>query len=86
MVNMLHLGLSYNCNMRCSHCFVDKNMDKVSNDQIKKTVDYLIDKGLYMVVFTFGEPLLAKNFCDISNYLYDKGIFQVVMSNGSYIN
>lgn len=86
VVNMLHLGLSYNCNMRCSHCFVNKKMDKLSNNQIKNTIDYMIEQGLYMVVFTFGEPLLAKNFCDISNYLYDKGIFQVVMSNGSYIN
>ena len=86
MVNMLHLGLSYNCNMRCSHCFVNKSMDKLSSVQIKNTIDYMIGQGLYMVVFTFGEPLLAKNFCDISNYLYDKGMFQVVMSNGSYIN
>lgn len=86
MVNMLHLGLSYNCNMRCSHCFVNKSMDKLSSAQIKNTIDYMIGQGLYMVVFTFGEPLLARNFCDISNYLYDKGIFQVVMSNGSYID
>lgn len=86
MINMLHLGLSYNCNMRCKHCFVNKNMDKLNIQNIKKCIDELYKQGLFVVFFTFGEPLLAPNFEEISNYLKEKEIIQIVMTNGSIIN
>lgn len=86
MIFTLHLGLSYICNMRCKHCFVDKTKDRLSSSQCKKIIDDLYDIGLMVVIYTFGEPLLAKNFEEISNYISSKKISQVLMTNGYFLN
>ena len=84
-MNTLHLGLSYNCNMKCKHCFVNKENDKLNTKQILEAIDYLDENGLFFVVYTFGEPLLSKNFFEVSKYVRDKNIFQTLMTNGSII-
>lgn len=86
MIYTLHLGLSYLCNMRCKHCFVDKSNDKIETTKCKKIIDDLYDNGLMVVIYTFGEPLLAKNFDEMSEYISKKGISQVLMTNGFFLN
>lgn len=86
MINTLHLGLSYNCNMKCKHCFVNKQNDNLDIDTLKKTIDYLEERGLFFVIYTFGEPLLAKSLWDVSKYVVSKGLIQTLMTNGSLIN
>ena len=85
MINTLHLGLSYGCNMNCSHCFVDKTNDKLSIDQIKEVIDYLDTKGLFFVIYTFGEPLLSKKIWEVAKYISSKNIVQILMTNGSLV-
>ena len=72
MINVLHIGLTYACNMNCKHCFVKKNKDSLTTIKIKELIDFLDTKGLMMVVYTYGEPLLAKNFEEISKYINNK--------------
>lgn len=86
MINTLHLGLSYNCNMRCSHCFVDKMNDKLDINCLKKSIDYLDEQGLFFLIYTFGEPILAKEFFNVAKYVSKKNIIQTLMTNGSLIN
>lgn len=86
MINTLHLGLSYNCNMKCKHCFVNKFNDNLDLDKLYKSIDYLDENGLFFIIYTFGEPLLAKNFWEISNYVSKKNIVQTLMTNGSILN
>lgn len=86
MINTLHLGLSYNCNMKCSHCFVNKDRDNIDIQKLFSLIDYLDNNGLFFIVYTFGEPLLAKKFWEVSNYVSKKNIVQVLMTNGSMIN
>ena len=86
MINILHIGLTYSCNMKCKHCFVKKNEDKLSTKKIIDIIDYLEKKGLMMVIYTYGEPLLAKNFDEVSNYINNKNIAQTLMTNGSLLN
>lgn len=85
-MNTLHLGLSYNCNMRCKHCFVDKQHDKLNINKLKEAIDYLDQQGLFFVIYTFGEPLLAKEFWNISKFVSSKNIVQTIMTNGYLIN
>ncbi|MDO4962701.1 MAG: radical SAM protein [bacterium] len=85
MIDTLHLGLSYSCNMKCKHCFVDKQKDNLDIDKLKKTIDYLDKNGLFFVIYTFGEPLLAKEFWNIAEYVSGKKIIQTLMTNGSLI-
>lgn len=86
MLNVLHLGLSYACNMHCEHCFVCKKKDKLSTNDIKKLIDKLYEYGLVMVYYTYGEPLLARNFSEVSQYVKRKGLVQILMTNGSLIS
>ena len=83
MINVLHLGLSYACNMHCEHCFVSKNKDQISTNDVKKLIDKLYEHGLVMVYYTYGEPLLARNFYEVSQYVKHKGLVQILMTNGS---
>lgn len=86
MINMLHLGLSYACNMKCKHCYVDKKNDKLTAQKIKESIDVLLKKGLFIVFYTFGEPFLSPLFLEISAYLKSKDVIQIVMTNGTLIN
>lgn len=86
MLNVLHLGLSYTCNMHCEHCFVSKKKDKLSTNDIKKLIDKLYEYGLVMVYYTYGEPLLARNFSEVCQYVKRKGLVQILMTNGSLIS
>ena len=84
MINVLHIGLSYKCNMRCKHCFVSKQKDLIDTNQIKKIIDNLYDKGLVNIIYTYGEPLLAKNINEITLYAKEKGLSQTLMTNGYF--
>lgn len=86
MIDTLHLGLSYCCNMHCKHCFVDKSNDKLDINKLLKTIDYLDKNGLFFVIYTFGEPLLTPKFWQVANYISTKNIIQTLMTNGSMIN
>lgn len=86
MIHVLHLGLSYACNMNCRHCFVKKEEDKLTTDSIKKTLTTLVNEfGLFIVYYTYGEPLFANNFYEIAEHANNLGLVQILMSNGSLI-
>ena len=86
MINVLHIGLSYKCNMRCKHCFVSRQKDLINTNQIRKIVDVLYSKGLINIIYTYGEPLLAKNINEITSYAKQKGLNQTLMTNGYFLN
>lgn len=86
MITSLHLGLSYNCNLKCKHCFVDKATDNRGLMNIyKELINSLYEKGLFIIFYTYGEPLLSKNFDKITSYVKDQGLVQVLMTNGTLI-
>ncbi len=85
MINVLHIGLSYRCNMRCKHCFVSKQKDLIDSTIIKQIIDNLYDKGLINIIYTYGEPLLAKNINEITSYAKEKGLSQTLMTNGYFL-
>lgn len=86
MINILHIGLSYNCNLKCNHCFVDKKNDNFSLDKIKTCIEYLEKQGLFTIFYTYGEPLLARNFQKTVEFAKQKNIVQILMTNGTMIN
>ena len=86
MINVLHLGLSYKCNMRCNHCFVNKEKDSLEEKDYYDIIDALFEEGLFVLYYTFGEPLISENFEKVSSYAKRKGLVQVLMTNGSLVN
>jgi len=73
--------------MKCKHCFVDKETkDDYFSMNYKEIIDYLYGKGLFILYYTYGEPLLCDNLFEIAKYVSEKGIYQVLMTNGYFIN
>lgn len=86
MINVLHLGLSYKCNMRCKHCFVNRKKDVLKEKDYYHIIDSLFEQGLFVLYYTFGEPLMSEYFEKVSSYAKRKGLVQILMTNGSLIN
>lgn len=86
MINVLHLGLSYKCNMRCKHCFVNRKKDVLEEKDYYHIIDSLFEQGLFVLYYTFGEPLMSEYFEKVSSYAKRKGLVQILMTNGSLIN
>lgn len=86
MRHVLHLGLSYACNMKCKHCFVDKRQDRLSVEDYYKLLDEAYDLGVFIIYYTYGEPLLSENLIPVMNYAKKKGFVQILMTNGFYID
>lgn len=85
MINTVHLGLSYACNLSCKHCFVNKSEDVLLYEDYISIIDCLYKEGLFIVVYTYGEPLLYPYFFEIARYVKSLGIAQILMTNGTMI-
>lgn len=86
MILTLHLGVSYKCNMKCKHCFVEKKVDAISLDNIMNIIKTLSEKGLFMVYYTFGEPTLSEMWLSVAEKVKEMGLVQILMSNGYLID
>lgn len=86
MINILHLGLSFACNMRCRNCFVERTEDRLRLEDYYQIIDELYKQGLFVIIYTYGEPLLSPLFPAVAQYAKSKGLVQVLMSNGSLID
>ena len=86
MINTLHIGLSYKCNLRCTHCFVSIAKDRLNVDNCLNIIDDLIHEGLFFVVYTYGEPLLWPSFFELAEEVKKRGLVQILMTNGTLID
>lgn len=86
MILTLHLGVSYRCNMKCGHCFVHKCTDRMDMESMLRTVRYLSEKGLFVILYTFGEPTLSPLWLPLVREIRELGIVQILMSNGYLID
>lgn len=79
-----------NCNLRCVHCYEEserqKNKKSMTNAEVKRVIDILVERGLLELFFTGGEVLTRADFEDLYIYAKRKGIFVSVLTNGTLIN
>ncbi|MCL2062931.1 MAG: 4Fe-4S cluster-binding domain-containing protein [Candidatus Cloacimonetes bacterium] len=65
------ISLTWDCNSKCSTCFVCKRKSTdMSLDEYKK-VFYHLGKSPYWITFSGGEPFLRKDFTEIVKSFYD---------------
>lgn len=86
MINVLHLGLSFACNMHCKNCFVSKSKDVLEYEDYIRIIDELCQQGLFVVIYTYGEPLLSPLLPKVTAYAKTKGLVQILMTNGSLMD
>lgn len=78
------------CNLNCSHCCYSAfylNEDQLENSNVlidKYVLDKIIDLNPRQIGFTGGEPMVAKNFLNISKYLKERyNGSKVLATNGT---
>ena len=86
MINVMHLGLTYQCNMKCKHCYVQKSKDILTLDDFKKILEISAKNGVFVLYYTFGEPLLSPYIFDLIEFSHKLGYVQTLMTNGYLIN
>ena len=86
-LSSLLIELTYKCNLKCIHCFNDKNkQDKeVSFEEIKPIIDDAIKLGIFSITLSGGECTIAKDFIKIARYIKENHISLNVFTNGQFL-
>jgi MoaA/NifB/PqqE/SkfB family radical SAM enzyme len=65
----VQLDLTYRCNERCVHCYLDHDdHGEMSTAEIKKLLKELADAGVFILVLSGGEIMLRKDIFEILEY------------------
>lgn len=81
------LELTYRCNAKCRHCYLDDPAEQVLAEELSKdewfsVVDQLKSLGCMNILVTGGEPTLHPVFFDVCRYVLEKGMLCDVYTNG----
>lgn len=83
--------LTFRCNLRCRHCYLDGQHDGVagqaelSYDEIRGIFDQVADAGCLWFLLTGGEPLARPDFAEIYTYAVRKGFLVSLFTNGTLL-
>ena len=81
------MELTNSCNLRCPHCYVDKDKTQyIDFDTAKEFINELKDLNCNFITLTGGEIMTYKYFKEIYKYLYDSGFIVCLNTNGSLID
>jgi radical SAM protein with 4Fe4S-binding SPASM domain len=82
----IHLDVTYRCNERCVHCYLDHDdHGELTTTEIKDILDQLAEAGTFFLTLSGGEVLMRRDFFDILEYAR-KLMFNVrIKTNGVMI-
>src|SRR5712691_227938 len=65
----VHFDLTYRCNERCVHCYLDhEDHGEMTTAEVKDVLDQLAASGTLFLTFSGGELLLRKDFFELLAY------------------
>src|SRR3989442_3708815 len=65
----VHLDVTYRCNERCVHCYLDHDdHGELNTTEIKDILDQLADAGVFFLTFSGGEDFLRRDFLELGGY------------------
>jgi radical SAM protein with 4Fe4S-binding SPASM domain len=82
----VHLDLTYRCNERCVHCYLDhEDNGEMTTAEIKDVLDQLAEAGTFFLTLSGGEVLMRRDFFEILEHAR-RLLFNVkIKSNGVMI-
>jgi radical SAM protein with 4Fe4S-binding SPASM domain len=64
-----HLDITYRCNERCVHCYLDhENHGEMSTAEIKDLLTQLAEAGVFFLALSGGEVFMRRDFFDILEF------------------
>jgi len=65
----VHIDLTYRCNERCVHCYLDhEDYGEMTADEVKGVLRQLADAGALFLTFSGGEIFLRKDVFELISY------------------
>jgi radical SAM protein with 4Fe4S-binding SPASM domain len=78
------------CNMKCSHCYINATEKKLANElstqEGKELMDQICQVSKPLLILSGGEPLLRPDIYELIKYGTSKGLKMGLGSNGSLID
>lgn len=87
----LRISLTDSCNFRCSYCMPDENISSMANSklmspsEIETIARTFVDLGIKKIRLTGGEPLVRKEFAEITERLAQLPVELTLTTNGVLI-
>jgi radical SAM protein with 4Fe4S-binding SPASM domain len=83
----VQFDLTYRCNERCVHCYLDHDdHGEMPTTEIKNVLDQVADAGVFFLTFSGGEVLVRRDFFEIVTYARSLLFNVKVKTNGVLIN
>ena len=65
----VQLDLTYRCNERCIHCYLDHDdHGEMNTAEIKRLLEELADAGVFILTLSGGEIMVRRDFFEILEY------------------
>ena len=65
----VHFDITYRCNERCVHCYLDHDdHGEMTTSEIKRVLNELADAGTFFLTFSGGEVLMRRDFFELLEY------------------
>jgi AdoMet-dependent heme synthase len=65
----VHIDLTYRCNERCVHCYLDHDdHGEMTTAEIKHLLDEMADAGVFILTLSGGEIFVRRDFFEILEY------------------
>jgi len=65
----VHIDVTYRCNERCVHCYLDHDdKGEMTTTEIKNVLDQLAQAGVFFLVFSGGEVFMRQDLLEIVEY------------------
>jgi AdoMet-dependent heme synthase len=82
----VHLDLTYRCNERCVHCYLDHDdHGEMTTAEIKDLLDQMADAGVFYLTLSGGEILMRRDFFEIVEHARARTFCIKLKTNGVLI-
>ena len=83
----VHLDITYRCNERCVHCYLDHDdHGEMTTAEIKDILSQMADAGVFFLTLSGGEVLMRRDFFEIVEYATSLSFNIRIKTNGVMIH
>ncbi|MFX0081910.1 MAG: radical SAM protein [Candidatus Hodarchaeota archaeon] len=79
-------SVTQRCNLKCTHCYVDQDLDEISYNKACNIIDQLAEAKNFILIFFGGEALLRDDIFKLMRYASGKNVNVALASNGTLID